>query len=150
MKIVDELEIPYSVNNIIGFPGETRELAFDTIELNRHFNADSTSCSVFVPFHGTELRTVAEKQGLIDENYIFTVSNSSDEGVLNMPQWSKEDVAKLKNVFTMYVKFPKSRWPEIKKAEDDPVLFNKLRNEYVDTFWSKQDEDLKDAAKGLF
>ena len=37
-----------------------------------------------------------------------------------------------------------------KKAEDDPVLFNKLRNEYVDTFWSKQDEDLKDAAKGLF
>ena len=150
MKIVDELEIPYSVNNIIGFPGETRELAFDTIELNRKFNADSTSCSVFVPFHGTELRTVAEKQGLIDQSYIFTVSNSSDEGVLNMPQWSKSEVAKLKNVFTMYVKFPKSRWSEIKRAEDDPELFNRLRNEYVDTFWSKQDEDLKDAVKGLF
>ena len=50
----------------------------------------------------------------------------------------------------MYVKFPKSRWPEIEKAETDPVLFNKLSNEYIDTFWSKKDEDLKDAVKGLF
>ena len=103
-----------------------------------------------MPFHGTELRDVAEKQGLVNKDYIFTTSNSSDEGVLDMPQWRKKDVAKLRNTFTMYVKFPKSRWPEIKKAEDDPDLFNKLRDEYVDTFWTKQDEDLKDAVKGLF
>ena len=150
MKIPEELDIPFSVNNIIGFPGETRELAFDTIELNRHFNSDSISCSVFVPFHGTELREVAEKQGLVDKDYIFTTSNSSDEGVLDMPQWRKREVAKLRNVFTMYVKFPKSRWPEIERAEADPVLFKKLSEEYVDTFWSKKDEDLKDAVKGLF
>ena len=150
MKVPDELDIPFSVNNIIGFPGETRELAFDTIELNRHFNSDSISCSVFVPFHGTELRDVAEKQGLVDKEFIFTTSNSSDEGVLDMPQWRKSEVAKLRKTFTMYVKFPKSRWPEIEKAETDPVLFNKLSNEYIDTFWSKKDEDLKDAVKGLF
>ena len=150
MKIPEELDITYSVNNIIGFPGETRELAFDTIELNRHFNSDSLSCSVFVPFHGTELREVAEKQGLVDKEYIFSTSNASDEGVLDMPQWSRKEVAKLRNVFTMYVKFPKNRWPEIKKAEDDPELFQKLRLEYIDTFWSEKDEDLKEAVKGLF
>ena len=150
MKVPEELDIPFSVNNIIGFPGETRELAFDTIEVNRYFNSDSISCSVFVPFHGTELREVAEKQGLVDKDYIFTTTNSSDEGVLDMPQWPKKEVANLRNTFTMYVKFPKSRWPEIEKAENDPELFSDLRNEYIDTFWSKQDEDLQDAAKGLF
>jgi len=150
MKVPDELGIPFSVNNIIGFPGETRELAFDTIELNRNFKADSTSCSVFIPFHGTELREVAEKQGLVDKDFIFTTTNSSLEGVLDMPQWPKKEVSKLRNVFTMYINFPKSRWPEIEKAETDPVLFNKLSSEYIDTFWSKKDEDLKEAVKGLF
>ena len=38
MQIPAELDIPFSVNNIIGFPGETRELAFDTIELNGTLN----------------------------------------------------------------------------------------------------------------
>ena len=84
------------------------------------------------------------------KEFIFTTSNSSDEGVLDMPQWRRSEVAKLRKTFTMYVKFPKSRWPEIAKAETDPILFNKLSNEYIDTFWSKKDEDLKDAVKGLF
>ena len=53
MKIPTELDITFSVNNIIGFPGETRELAFDTIELNRHFKSDDTSCSTLIPFYGT-------------------------------------------------------------------------------------------------
>ena len=33
IKIIEKLGITFSVNNIIGFPDETRELAFDTIEL---------------------------------------------------------------------------------------------------------------------
>ena len=44
IKIVEKLGITFSVNNIIGFPDETRELAFDTVELNRQFNSDNTSC----------------------------------------------------------------------------------------------------------
>ena len=31
-KILDRYTIPITINNIIGFPGETRELIFDTIE----------------------------------------------------------------------------------------------------------------------
>ena len=67
-----------------------------------------------------------------------------------MPQWPKEEVAKLRNTFAMYVKFPKNRWPDIKKAEDDLELHSKLSAEFIDTFWSKPDEDLREAAKGLF
>ena len=36
LKIVTDMKIPISVNNIMGFPFETRELVFDTIELNRN------------------------------------------------------------------------------------------------------------------
>ncbi len=150
MKIPEHLDITFSVNNIIGFPGETRELAFDTIELNRHFKSDDTSCSVLIPFHGTEIRTLAEEQGLITKDSILTIGNSAEAGVLDMPQWPKEEVAKLRNTFAMYVKFPKDRWPEIKKAEEDKEVHAKLSREFIDTYWSHRDDDLREAVKGLF
>ena len=68
-----------------------------------------------------------------------------------MPQWNKKEVAKLSKVFSMYVKFPKDRWPEIQKAEEDTELFNKLKDEFLNTFWSKKgDKSITEAAKGLF
>ncbi len=36
----------------------------------------------------------------------------------------------IRKVFALYVTFPKSRWKEIKKAERDSILYNKLMNEY--------------------
>lgn len=153
IKLVEELGITFSVNNIIGFPDETRELAFDTIELNRQFNSDNTSCSILVPFHGTELHELCVKKGYLDPNVICAVSNSG-ESLLNMPQWSKEDITRLRDVFAMYIKFPKDRWPEIKSAETDLVLREKLRQEFVKTYWSdsnaKIEDDIAEAAKGLF
>ena len=120
LAMVADLDIPFSVNNILGFPDETRELAFDTIELNRQFKSDTVLASTFVPFHGTELREYAEKKGYISPDVICSVANSADDSLLNMPQWPKEDISRLRNTFAMYVKFPKSRWPEIAKAETDP------------------------------
>ena len=153
MKIPNELDITYSVNNIIGFPDETRELAFDTIELNRQFNSDSLSCSTFVPFHGTELRDYAVSKGYLNKDYIATVSNSG-KSILNMPQWGADDIERLRNVFAMYVKFPKNRWPEIKKAETDPFIHAALSDEYIETFWNnssaKIEDDLAEAGKGIF
>ena len=153
IKIIEKLEIPFSVNNIIGFPGETRELAFDTIELNRRFGSDNTSCSILVPFHGTELHAYAVEKGYLDQNIICAVSNSG-ESLLNMPQWDKKDITRLRDVFAMYIKFPKNRWSEIKKAETDETLRSELRKEFVRTFWSdssaKIEDDIAEAAKGLF
>jgi radical SAM superfamily enzyme YgiQ (UPF0313 family) len=153
MKIPEELDITFSVNNIIGFPDETRELAFDTIELNRHFNSDSLSCSTLVPFHGTEIRAYAEKKGYIEPGIICNANNSS-ESILNMPQWQKEDISRLQSTFAMYVKFPKSRWPEVKKAEQDESLYRKLGQEFTEMCWgrpgAKIEDDLAEAAKGIF
>ena len=153
IKIVEKICITFSINNIIGFPDETRELAFDTIELNRQFNSDNTSCSILVPFHGTELHDLCVKKGYLDPNVICAVSNSG-ESLLNMPQWDKKDMTRLRDVFAMYIKFPKSRWSEVKEAETDIELRTKLREEFVKTYWSdskaKIEDDIADAAKGLF
>lgn len=153
IKLVEDMGITFSVNNIIGFPDETRELAFDTIELNRRFNSDNTSCSIFVPFHGTELHELCVQKGYLDPNVICAVSNSG-ESLLNMPQWDKKDMTRLRDVFAMYVKFPKSRWSEIEKAETDENLRAQLREEFIKTFWSdsnaKIEDDIAEAAKGLF
>lgn len=149
MQIPSELDIPFSVNNIIGFPGETRELAFDTIELNRYFKSDDANCSLLVPFHGTEIRRVAEEKGYVDKDSIFSISNTSEDSVLNMPQWEKKDMINLRNTFAMYIKFPKNRWPEIKIAETDKEMHTKLRDEFIETYWSDRDQDVKEAAKGL-
>ena len=153
IKIVEKLGITFSINNIIGFPDETRELAFDTIELNRQFNSDNTSCSILVPFHGTELHDLCVKKGYLDPNVICAVSNSG-ESLLNMPQWDKKDITRLRDVFAMYIKFPKNRWPEIKEAETNVELREMLREEFVKTYWSnsaaKIEDDIAKAAKGLF
>ena len=153
IKIVEKLGITFSINNIIGFPDETRELAFDTIELNRQFNSDNTSCSILVPFHGTELHDLCVKKGYLDPNVICAVSNSG-ESLLNMPQWDKKDITRLRDVFAMYIKFPKNRWSEIKEAETNIELRETLREEFVKTYWSnsaaKIEDDIAEAAKGLF
>ena len=150
--ILNDLNIAFSVNNIIGFPDETRELAFDTIELNRLFGSDSVSCSVLVPFHGTDLRRLAEEKGYIAPNIICTTTNSN-ESMLDMPQWSKEDITQLQRVFAMYVKFPKERWPEIEEAETNPELHKQLSKEFVEMCWrnpsARIEEDLAEAAKGI-
>ena len=50
-RILADAGNPVTVNNIIGFPDETRELIFDTIELNRQLVFDTANAAVFAPFH---------------------------------------------------------------------------------------------------
>ena len=45
---------------------------------------------------------------------------------LRMPTISKEEISGLAKVFSLYVKFPKERWPEIKIAEKNDDEGNKM------------------------
>jgi anaerobic magnesium-protoporphyrin IX monomethyl ester cyclase len=149
LKLVKEIGIPFSVNNILGFPHETRKLAFDTIKLNRTFEADDRNAYPFTPFTGTPLREVCEKLGFVKKTDIVRsmVANGS---ILNMPQFSREEVNGLCKTFNMYVKFPENRWPEIEKAEGDSkesqIIYNSLKDEFIDKFWSN-DVSFENSAK---
>ena len=131
-----KLGIPYTINNIVGFPDETYDLAMDTIELNRQFDSFNLSCSTFAPYHGTSLRTLAEKRGYVEPG-VITPSNTT-WSILKMPQFPKEQIYGLQRVFVMYVKFPKDRWPEIKQAEaltpEGDRIWENLREEFLQTY----------------
>lgn len=131
LKIVTDMGIPISVNNIMGFPTETRDLVFDTIELNRHFASDGINAYSFTPFHGTPLRLLAEQLGFVEKGSLSRSIMAPT--MLNMPQFSREAIEGIRRCFVLYVKMPKSRWPEIARAEaltsEGDAIFRALKDE---------------------
>jgi len=140
--IIEKLRIPhqygvqFSVNNITGFPYETRELAFDTIELNRHIQSDNQNLYAFVPFHGTPLRKLSEQLGYVKHTDITRCL--TDKPMLDQPQYSAAEVEGMQRCFVLYVGMPKDRWKDIEKAEKNTPegnrIFEKLKAEYKEHY----------------
>lgn len=113
--ILDKAQIPVSVNNIIGFPGETRELAFETINLNRKLKFDTSNAYAFVPFRGTELYDECIRKAYISRD---TKADCLTKGsVLNMPEFPKEEIDSLIKTFSLYAKMPEKYFDRIRIAE---------------------------------
>ena len=126
--------IPFNINLIIGFPGETRQLIMETIELAREIKGyDTLTASVFTPYHGTELREVAVKNGWLDEKTICQFTSST---LLNMPPpyATPDEIDGLIRVIPLYCYFPKSEWENIKRAEIDDEKGNELLDYYSDIY----------------
>jgi len=141
LKIPHKYGVQFSVNNITGFPTETKKIAFDTIELNRNIEADNQNIYGFVPFHGTPLRKMCEDLGLIKPETITKCL--TDKSILNMPQYPPHEIEEIKKCFSLYVKFPKNRWREIERAEKNDKegnrIYKNLREEYLATYMPKPD-----------
>ncbi len=141
LKIVTDMGIPISVNNIMGFPTETRDLVFDTIELNRHFASDGINAYSFTPFHGTPLRKLSEELGLVEKDSLSRSIMSPT--MLDMPQFTREAIEGIRRCFVLYVKMPKSRWPEIERAEslspDGDEIFKELKEDCRENFMNYGD-----------
>ena len=127
-KEFENTKIRISANNIMGFPGESREDIMQTIEINRKINPDSVVVNAFRPYSGTKLRKICIDKGLIqkeeraEDNRVY---GAFDNGIL-----TSEELENIRKVFALYVKFPKSRWKEIRQAETDEELFDKLMKEF--------------------
>jgi len=114
-KIFEKSSIPITVNNIIGFPDETRELVFDTIKLNRCIKADSINAFFFVPYSGTPLRQYCIDRGYLNPN--IQLDSPMIGSVLNMPHFPPDQIKGLVRTFPLYVKMPESYFEKIKIAE---------------------------------
>jgi len=136
LRIPVRYGVPFSVNNITGFPQETRELAMDTVELNRHIDSHNQNLYSFVPFHGTPLRKVCEDMGLVSPDTITKCL--TDKPMLVQNQYSPEEIEGLQKCFVYYVKLPKSRWKDIEKAEtntpEGQKIFAELKQEYTERY----------------
>ena len=143
LKIPHKYGIAFSVNNITGFPTETKKLAFDTIELNRHIEADNANIYTFVPFHGTPLRKMCEDLGLIKPETITKCL--TQKAPIVMSQYPPEEIEEIQKCFALYVKFPKNRWKEIERAEKNDEegnrIYSNLKKEYLEVYMPKPDAD---------
>ena len=132
-NMVGESSIELSVNNIIGFPDETRDMIFETIEVNRSILADSYSCCIFQPYRGTELLKYSVRKGYYDDSMLAT--DLTVGSVLNQPHITKEEISGLEKTFQLYVKMPKERWDDIHKVETNQpgsgALFEELKGEFL-------------------
>lgn len=148
-ELLDKFSIPITINNILGFPGETRELVFDTIELNRKLGTDSVNAFYFMPYRGTAMRAECEAKGYITEE--SQTKGPMSGPIMNMPQLGNEELLGLVRTFSLYVKFPKDEWPEIRTAERfDEVghaKFRELSKRYYERFF---DQDFKRTRKACF
>ncbi len=119
MSILKELDMGASINNIIGFPFETRDMVFDTINMNRelwlHNNKLESNVFMFVPFKGCELYNLCKDSNLLPDTaspYLL-----SDRSILNFSEEFHNDLTGLIRTFTLYVKLPEEYHEKIAIAE---------------------------------
>ena len=138
-KVVEKARIPLTVNNIIGFPEETREMIFDTIRLNRSLTFDSVNASPFAPFHGTDLQKYCVEKGLIEPDHI--PGSLVSDFALDQPQLRRQEVLGLRRTFPLYVRFPEEEWPLIERAEKDDEegnrIYEDLRQRYQKSYFQE-------------
>lgn len=133
--LIADSGIPFSANLIIGFPGETRDLIMDTVEFVKLIHGyDTLTVSMFTPYHGTELREVAVKNGWVDPKSITVHTTSESMLTMPPPYVSKSDLNGLMRVLTLYCYFPKTEWDNIRRAEIDDEEGNRLLNIYSETY----------------
>ncbi|MCK5602894.1 B12-binding domain-containing radical SAM protein [Candidatus Pacearchaeota archaeon] len=128
--LLNEYNIRGNAYFMIGFPYETRDDIFKTIELCRRINSSINSVSIFQPLPGQKLTELCIKEGFITGNEPMATFTSGS--VLKMPQISAKEILNLRRTFMLYAKLPKEYYPEIEKCERDfegnQDLFEKLVN----------------------
>lgn len=133
--VAAESGIAFSVNLIIGFPGETRDLVMDTVEFTRTIQGyDSLTVSIFTPYHGTELHAVAVKNGWLDAKSLTVHTTSSSMLRMPAPYLSADDIDGLVRVLPLYCYFPKSDWEVLKRAETDDAEGNRILEKYSEIY----------------
>jgi hypothetical protein len=108
----------------------------DTVELNRHIEAHNQNLYAFVPFHGIPLRGVCEDLKLLTPDTITRAC--TDKPMLDQKGFPADQVEGLQKCFVFYVKMPKSRWKDIRRAEANTVegqkVFLELKEEYSEKY----------------
>lgn len=127
--IIAESGLAYSVNCIIGFPYETRDMVFDTIRfVKRIRGCDAITVSIFTPYRGTILHDLAVKEGWLDPNAITTHTTATS--MLKMPHFTAREIDGLMRTFPLYVEFEESVWPEIEMIEKSEPGGEDILKEY--------------------
>jgi len=132
VKILKKTDMRVCVNIMIGIPFETREMIFDTINFLRKIKIHNPIVNIFNPYRGTPLYDLCVREKYLPKGYL--AGDYRGECVLDMSQITKEEILGLQRTFPLYVNFDKDKWKEIKKAETDDKVFERLSKIYTKEF----------------
>jgi len=144
MDILAELGMGASLNNIIGFPFETRELIFDTIRINRQLYArnpllESNVC-VFTPFRGCELYSVCKENGLLGDAPYTTSQDQDERSVLNFKDDFGDTIVRMVRTFNLYVKLPESYYDDLEIAEESTTEGDRMHEKLLNICHQREQE----------
>lgn len=97
IKMAKDAGLFVAISVIIGYPGETRDMLMQTIDLVRKAEPDDVYICVATPYPGTELRRLVEEMG-------YEISNDwgrydTTTPIFKNPNLSAEDIRKLRTSF---------------------------------------------------
>ena len=151
---INESNIPYALNVIIGMPLETREMVLETADFVRSARGyDGITIAIFQPYRGTTLRKVAVENGFLDSSYVIAEDSDNIIGGGFMNTWplkmpkpylQAKDLEGLIKCFSLYAHFNHDMWPEIKVAETDDTKFKELMDLYTGEFFEDFQQGGKD------
>lgn len=128
-KVIQEYGLRTTAYTMIGFPTETREEVFQTIEFVRSVNLDVSIMSIFFPFKGTPLRDLCIEKGYITGG---EPARSFTDGPILMNQpMSPEEIIGIRRCYGLYTKLPKEYFPQIELCEKDYENHVELYDELV-------------------
>ena len=142
LKYINESNIPYSLNAIIGLPYETRELVLDTARLFHHAKGyDGITLAIWQPYRGTELRDIAVEAGFIKRDDKIKMAgflnfDNSDTGIkMPKPYLQQDEMAKLAKTFSLYAYYPEEIWDLVRESETNEKLYDELMKNYKQNFY---------------
>jgi len=132
--IIKKYNIRATGYTMIGFPTETREEAFQTINFIRELDLDISIMSIFYPFVGTPLREYCIEKGYITGKERTT--NFTDPPILKNQPMSPMEVYNIRRVYSLYTRLPEEYFPKIERCEKDYENNRELYNELISLMYT--------------
>ena len=88
--LCNKYKIETNAINMIGIPGETEDMIWDTINLNRKINPTDSCGDIFYPYQGTPLGDYCFSEMLVDQAMYNDFTNERRDSVLRYPKPYKE------------------------------------------------------------
>ena len=130
-QILKNYDISTTCNFIIGYPDETRELIFDSINLARKLCIDDINAFIFAPYHGTLLRSICEEKNYLKKSEVVKMYYTDSMLNMHLPFVSRKEIAGLLKTFSLYVRLHEKYWDDIKKCESNNEVYNDLYEELL-------------------
>ena len=134
VEVLKENNMGASMQNMMGFPFENREMIFDTINLNRKmyqiYKKLQFNIYIFTPFRSTALYGLCKEENLLPKDDSFVNDNGPMDGEtpLAFPGSYKKELKGLWRTFNLYVKLPEEYDAQIRIAERDDEEGRKMFN----------------------